>query len=488
MTITIFGVLVLIIGGILMLRASVLAMLIFVMLTTLMGGSAAFYLATGSSILPSIEAVMLLAVRSLMPTYRATGSLRSALDANLPLLLFTSYGIAGALILPFVFAGALDVAPLRPVFSRDPFATLPLGFTAQNLTSAGYLLTTTLGAIFAYAAVQTRGAEERIARVAILIAMTHAALGFVGIAVAGTPLIAVFEFFRNGLYNQLDQDIGGLSRMNGIFAEASNFAGYGFIYFVFVTELWLRDIERRRAGAASVFLLFALFISTSTTAYIGLVGYVVILFMRQLLFPVTIGSSKIVVLLLGLLFVSALTLVTFVVWPEYLKVVDLIYRVMIVNKAESESGLVRLMWARQGIEAFWVSGGLGVGVGSFRSSSLATAILGSMGVIGVATYLAQLLRVFQPLRQSTYVPTGNPRIDVGVAASWTVIAMTIPAFVGAPSPDPGLNWGLIVGIALGLRAPRRFTDHSVADHLSLLPDVVPAPAASHHSHKYPTNP
>lgn len=456
MTITIFGVLVALIGGFLMLRASTMAMLIFVMLTTLMGGSAAFYLATGSSILPSIEAVMLLAIRSMMPTYRAAGSVRSALDANLPLLLFTFYAIAGALLLPLVFAGTMDVAPLRPVFSRDPFATTPLGFTAQNLTSAGYILTTTLGAIFAYAAVQTRGAEYRIARVVIIIAMTHAALGFAGIAVAGTPLAAVFEFFRNALYNQLDQDIGGLSRMNGIFAEASNFAGYGFIYFVFVTELWLRDIERRWAGAASLFLLSALVISTSTTAYIGLAGYAVILIMRQMLFPATIVSSKIVVLLLGLLFVSALTLAIFVVRPEYLQVVDLIYRVMIVNKAGSESGLVRLMWARQGIEAFWVSGGLGVGVGSFRSSSLGTAILGSMGVIGIATYLAQLLRVFQPLRQSTFVPSNDPRIDVGVAASWTVIAMTIPAFVSAPSPDPGLNWGLIVGIALGLRSPRSF--------------------------------
>ena len=87
-----------------------------------------------------------------------------------------------------------------------------------------------------------------------------------------------------------------------------------------------------------------------------------------------------------------------------------------------------------------------------------------MGVIGIATYLAQLLRVFQPLRQSTYMPSGDSRIDVGVAASWTVIAMTIPAFVSAPSPDPGLNWGLIVGIALGLRSQGPFADRHIVEH------------------------
>lgn len=463
MTITLFGALVALVGGWLMLRASTLAMLIFVMLTTLMGGSAAFYLSTGSSILPAIEAVVLLAVRSVMPTYRVAGSLRSALDANLPLLLFTAYAVAGAIILPFVFAGSMDVAPLRPIFSRNPFATAPLGFTPQNLTSAGYILATLLGAVCAYAAVQPQRAERRIAHVVIIIAATHAALGFAGIAVAGTPLVVVFEFFRNALYNQLDQDVAGLSRMSGIFAEASNFASYGFIYFVFVTELWLRDIERRWAGAASLFLLTALIISTSTTAYVGLAGYAAILVIRQALFPATIAFSKIAVIFASLLFVIALMLAIFIASPEYLKVVDVVYRMMVVNKADSESGQVRLMWARQGIEAFWVSGGLGVGVGSFRSSSLGTAILGSMGVIGVATYFAQLLRVFQPLRQSTYLPSGDPRIDVGVAASWTVVAMTIPAFVSAPSADPGLNWGLIVGIALGLRSRRPLAGRVVAD-------------------------
>jgi hypothetical protein len=454
MSITIFGVLVALIGGYLMLRASALAMLLFVMLTTLLGGSAAFYLANGSSVLPSIEAVLLLAIRCAMPTHRRLGTLRASLDANLPLLLFTAYGVGGALVLPFIFAGALDVAPLRPIFSLDPFATAPLGFTPQNLTSAGYLFTTALGAICAFVAIQAPGAEMRVARTVALIAIIHATLGYIGIFIAGTPLAAVLDFFRNGLYNQLDQEIAGLSRMNGIFAEASTFAGYGFIYFVFATELWLRGIDERWTRIASPLMFSALVISTSTTAYIGIAGYLAILVLRQTLFPATIPFAKLAAMTAGVLIATAAVLAVLVTRPEYLKVVDVVYRIMLVNKTESESGLVRLMWARQGIEAFWVSGGIGVGIGSFRSSSLGSAILGSMGLIGVATYAAQMLRVIQPFRQSTYVTTGNPRIDVGVAAAWTVIAMSIPSFVSAPSPDPGLNWGLLVGIALGLRFGR----------------------------------
>lgn len=452
MTITIFGLLVALIGGYLMLRASTLAMLLFVMLTTLMAGSAAFQLATGSSVLPSIEAVLLLAIRCVMPSHRPPGSVRTAFGENLPLVFFTLYGMVGAIILPFIFSGTIDVAPLRPVPTPDPFATVPLTFTSQNLTSAGYLLTTMLGAVCAFLAVQTTGAAQKVARIVAIIGLVHATLGFLSILAAGTSFAAFFDFFRNALYNQVKQDLGGFARMNGIMAEPSSFAGYGVIYFAFNMELWLRNIDRRLTGAAALVLLAALIVSTSTTAYVGIAGYGFLLALRQLCFPSTIAVSKLIVILGGVFAGIGALLLLALTQPQVFRFIESVYQSMIVNKSESESALVRIMWARQGIEAFWVSGGLGVGVGSFRSSSLGTAILGSMGIFGIATYALHVLRVLKPLRRSTFVTTGDARADVGAAAGWAVIAMSIPAFVAAPSPDPGLNWGLLGGIALGLRA------------------------------------
>jgi len=450
-TVTIFGVLVALIGGYLLVRASTLAMLIFVMFTTVMGGSAALLLPTGSSVLPSIEAVLLLALRCVLPTRRQDAIVREALDANLPLLTFTAYGVVGALLLPFMFAGVLNVAPLRPVPSPDPFATVPLSFTSQNLTSAGYLFTTMLGSVCAFIAVQAPGAEKKIARAVAVIALFHAAVGYAGIIAAGTPVAAGFDFFRNATYNQVKQDIGGFARMNGIMAEPSSYAGYGLIYFVFNMELWLSRIERRWTGRAALLLFTALVVSTSSTAYVGLAGYAAILLLRQIFASRTIAVSKLLVIAGGVLLAIVILLVLVVTRSESMHLVESVYRSMIVNKAESESALVRAMWAKQGIAAFWASAGLGVGAGSFRSSSLATAILGSMGVIGLLTYAAHILRVIQPLRRSTYVRSGQPRADVGTAAAWTIVAMSIPAFVAAPSPDPGLNWGLLSGIALALR-------------------------------------
>ncbi len=115
------------------------------------------------------------------------------------------------------------------------------------------------------------------------------------------------------------------------------------------------------------------------------------------------------------------------------------------------SAVARLL-GFQGVDAFFASKGLGIGVGSFRSSSLITAVLGSTGIIGSATLILFLLHVFKPGRMSTYVSRRNPVEDVGAAAGWTVIMSLVPLGVSWPTADPGYVFGIFCGIALALRA------------------------------------
>jgi hypothetical protein len=138
--------------------------------------------------------------------------------------------------------------------------------------------------------------------------------------------------------------------------------------------------------------------------------------------------------------------------PSLVESFSRIITVMTIDKADSVSGIQRLFWARQGFEAFAVSGGLGIGAGTFRSSSLITAIIGSMGVIGIVSFMAHLLHAFKPLRASTYSAAAKDREGVGAAASWTSLLMLMPAAVASPSPDPGVTWAMFAGIALSLRA------------------------------------
>jgi hypothetical protein len=453
MQLTIFGVAVLLIGLILLLHGSTLTMLIFVLGCSLMGGSAAIFL-TGlgnSSVPPTNLAMILLAIRCFLPEVGKTQRMSECVRANVWLVVFALYGALGAWILPRVFSGAIAVTPLRPNPGKYLMAVAPLQFSAQNVTVSVYLLSTLLAGICAYLAVRSRrSAPYSIARAAALIGGMHAVLGFTSVLFAA-PLAPFFTFFRNGFYAQLNQSISGFVRMSGIWAEPAVFAAYGFVWLVFLTELWLRDVEVKWTARALILLLAALVVSTSSTAYIGLTGYALLLALRVVFNPSAIPARK----MLGIVFAAGIAAATLLIAgmarPELFGELSRIASLTTVDKLDSESGIQRAFWARQGYDAFVESYGLGIGAGSFRSSSLLTAILGSMGVIGLSAFAAQLIRVFKPLRRSTYVPSADSRIAVGVAASWTAVVMLLPASFSAASPDPGLLWGAICGIALALR-------------------------------------
>lgn len=465
MTITIFGVVVLLIGCLLLVRGSKVAMLSFVMLMSLMSGAGAFVLTGlgGSTVPPAAAAMPFLIVRCLLPGQQ-NSALGDAVRANLWLVLFCLYGSFSAYVLPRIFAGAISVTPLRPIPTGDPFVTFPLAFSAQNMTVSAYLLLTMMAGICAYSVSRTSGAARRIARMAAIVAILHATFGFASVLFAGTPLAAVLEFFRNGFYAQLDQTVSGLVRMNGIAPEPSGYASFGFIYFVLNTELWLRDVDVRWTRFASLFLGSALLMSTSSTAYVGLGGYAIIAGLRAMAFPGSVSLVKSLALASLVLIAAIGVVIVLIAMPELADVVGRVATRVLLEKGDTLSGEQRMFWALQGFHAFWSTGGLGIGMGSFRSSSILTAILGSTGAIGILTYFAHLLRVFQPLRQSTYGVGGGLEQRLGVAASWTVVAIVIPAAATAATPDPGMIWGMLGGLALGFRTNVE-AFHKVSDHV-----------------------
>ena len=454
MSITIFGVIVILVGLALLLGGSMTSMLAFVMVTCLFGGSAAFSLPSlgGSTIPPANLALVFLLLRAIMPGPRQMAELGRAFSDNIALMIFGFYGSISAFLLPRLFAGAAQVTPLRPGAVRQLYEVAPVHFSSQNITTSVYLLGTAAAGLCGTIGAARPNSERLIVRVGIVIAILHAALGFLSVAVANTRLNAIIDAFRNGHYAQLDQSISGLSRMTGIWPEASGFAAFGGAWLIFMTELWLRGIRPRTTGFAAVFLTSALALSTSSTAYVTLLGYAGVLGLRTLLVPTSIPIRKVLLGIAALLAAAIAALAVVVLLPRMFDEVTRILNVMIVNKAESSSGHQRFFWALQGLQVFVVSAGFGIGAGSFRSSSLITAILGSMGVIGFASFAVHILRAFRPLHGSTWLAyEPDERKAVGAAASWTALLMLMPASIAAPSPDPGIVWATFAGIALGLR-------------------------------------
>lgn len=460
MELTFIGAAQVLIGLSLLLAGSVEAMFGFMLVSALFGGSAAIALpALGGSSIPPVQfALVFVAMRLLVPGAGQMAALGQANRANLWLIAFVAYGAVLAYIAPHLFAGQIEVTPLRGrtearYISTRAFiySTKPLAFSAQNITTSIYLIGTLFAGIAAHVACQRDSGRAKLVRTMAVVGILHALIGFFSIAVKGTPAEELLLIFRNGAYAQLDHSYRGFVRMTGIWPEASGFANFAVVWFVFVFECWLRRIDTRWTGTAAIALAGALAFSTSSTAYVGLPLYALMLVARGLLFPGALRADRAMWIAAGALAFVAITCGVMLWRPVFAtEFVDLI-RHMTIDKTNSLSGTQRRFWAWQGIEAFLYTGGIGIGPGSFRSSSLATAVLGSTGLIGAVALTAHILNAFKPLRFSTYGATEDPALGTGAAAAWAMLMGVIVASISLPSCDPGTDFAILAGAALALR-------------------------------------
>jgi hypothetical protein len=452
---TLIGFVVLLVGFLIAVLGSTPAMMSMLMLCGLMSGSAAVILTAlgGSSIPPIQVALGFLVIRVLVPTPGHLDRLKASIHDNAALIAYVFYGLAGAVVLPRIFARSMDVPPLRFTGLRYIYDALPLVPTSQNVTTAVYLLGTLLVAISMYIAVSLPRGPAYFMRTAVILGWIHLFFGVAGVVVKGTPADALLQFFRNGSYAQLDQSYGGFIRISGIAPEASSYADYAFCWFVLIFECWLRGIWPRWTGITATAMLALLLFSTSGTAYVALTGYSVVLLLR-LLVPGNVMAKRMVTIIGAGIGIATLVAIVCLARPALTTAFSDMILHMTVDKGNSESGLQRAFWAKKGIEAFIVSHGLGIGPGSFRSSSLGTAILGSMGVIGVVTFATYLLQVLRPWRNSSFVQPADPLTALGAAASWAALVSLFSSMISAPSADPGTSFAIFSGVALSLRARR----------------------------------
>lgn len=460
MELTFIGVVQVCFGLALFLAGTMEAMFAFVLVSSLFGGSAAAVLPAlgGSSIPPAQFALAFAAVRVTVPGSGQMKALGIAARENLWLIAFVAYGVLAAYVAPRLFAGQVEVTPLRgrtearySSMSAYIFATRSLTFTAQNITTSVYLIGTLLMALVSHIVCSRPRGPAVMVKTMAAVGTVHGLLGFAGLAVAGTPAERILALFRNGSYAQLDHAWRGFVRMTGIWPEASSFAAFGFVWMVFLAECWLRRIEGRWTGPAAAILLLALVFSTSGSAYVGLAAYAAVLVLRIMAFPGSIPADRLLWMLCGVLSIVVVGC-ALVIRDSRLAVqfAELIGH-MTFGKTDSLSGMQRAFWARQGLDAFVATSGIGIGPGSFRSSSLITAIVGCMGVVGIVTFAGHLLFAFKPTRLSTYVAHPDQPAGLGGAAAWAMVMGVGLAAIALPTCDPGTDFAILSGCALALR-------------------------------------
>ncbi|MCW1382718.1 glycoside hydrolase [Novosphingobium sp. KCTC 2891] len=451
---TIHGLIAVLIGAWLLSRGGVLPVLLGTLAAGVFDASAAVFLPAlgGSSVPPSRIMLLFLLIAAVRASARQTGLLADAIRNNTLMLLFALWALIGAFTLPYIFAGQVMVVPMSAQDIRSMFDVFPLQFSPQNVTTSVYIAGTALTGVGAYVAGRTDGDARALVRIAAWIVWVQVATGLASVALQGTAWDAVADFVRNGNYAQLDQYTGTFRRMTGITPEPSVFASFTFVWFVVCFEAWLRDVESRMAGPAALAAFVVLLMSTSTTAYGALAIYAVLMAVRLVPTMRTLRFSKLVTLgVVAAIFIAALIALV-ITDPQLAANLGEVLDRNTIRKATSDSGAQRSFWARQGMDLFIFSRGLGVGVGSFRSSGMAQALLGSTGIVGcllTAGYAIQLY-VTKPAKAIAGLPA---RMALAQIMVWAAFASLIPLLLSSASPDPGGLFAALAGYSLGLRRP-----------------------------------
>lgn len=374
-----------------------------------------------------------------------------ALKTLAPLMLLLGYALLSIVILPDLFAGKVFVAPQKP----DPFgpSLTPLHYTSGNLTQTLYLAQNVITSVLAALFVTRREIAFRGILSAYLLG------GYIEILVACWQFasrVAGVPFPDDLIYSNpgwaiVSQSIGEVPRIQGSFSEPAGLAVY-MVGLCFCSA-WLVAQGHRamRPGLLLGLSMLTVLISTSTT------GLVCLFFGLPLELAIAMAAgeararSRVVRVLAALALGGAIAIgPVFVLKPSLLTSVNAVV-IGTLNKEDGDSFKDRTALDEAALATVSETGGLGVGWGSFRPSSLVPGLLANGGVFAVVMLVWLGVNVARLKRRCARLMRhhpASPLIDGLVAA---VCGQVVAALVSAPSIT-SLAFFLEVGCLVGAAA------------------------------------
>lgn len=378
---------------------------------------------------------------------RMLGTLRPG-QPGFMLLLVMLVCTLTAIFAPRVFQGATDVFSVSRAANAKGIISIPLRPTTGNVTQ---LFTMSLSAL-AFLCFATVFRVKPDAR-AIVIAMAVATginfvLGWLDVLTGATGTSALMEPIRTANYSILDGSrMSGIKRMIGGFPEASSFGKYTLALFAFWLVCWIGSPSSRLAQIMLVASAIVLLRSTSSSAYVALVLFLLGfgLYTAMTGLRLNVPKRMVKVFFAGMF---GFWLAALAIFASY-QVVDPVTAFLdrtIILKLETDSGVERMSWNAQGFRNFTETMLIGAGLGSMRASNWFIACLGSIGLIGTALYLAFLTSVAR-----LPGPTDKPDVALVITALKTAcIAWFITALLTSASPNLGVFFFSLAGLAAGL--------------------------------------
>lgn len=433
----------------------------FVVFCTL--GSAAAILIGGANVPPAHLFLVFLAVATLCWRKLLANAL-TALKMSEPgfwFLCLVTYGVLSSYIMPRLFAGSTFIIPLG---STDHLATLdgivPLGPVSSNLTQPIYLVGDLACFVIIMAIGSTRRGFATITTALIAYAFVNLCFGVLDLLTSATGTQEALQIIRNAQYTFHDEEsVGDMRRIIGSWPEASAFAGMTLTAFAFTATLWLYGRLSLMTGAIALMSLLFVVLSTSST---GLAGAAVMLVVLYAIALTRCGTQReywnasaavvfapLLVCVIGLYVVSD--------GQVFARIYDYV-DTLILSKSTTSSGLQRSYWNQVAFGNFLDTWGLGVGLGTNRTSSFPLALLSNIGLPGLLFYLVFIAMVFGVRR-------GAPRTfaaDVRGAARVACFSALTAGILAGPTVDQGLLFYIFAGLACAAPERERLTDGAPA--------------------------
>lgn len=390
-----------------------------------------------------------------------------------PLVVLLAYGAVTAVLLPDAFAGRIIVWPQK--FAGAAPEPLPLAPGQGNLNQVLYLAANVALAGAAALALGRAGTPWR-ALVRGYLLGGYIVIGIVAWELAnrtlGVPYPAAILQSNPG-WVIVEQSLGVLPRLQGPFAEPSALGFYMVGIAFACAALCLRGHVVMRADLLLVLAIAATFFSTSTTGIVALA----LGLPSMLLFAALRGRSTRLARLLRLLALPgglALLLgsAAIVLRPELLGLMAEVVQTTL-TKAQSDSFEERGAMNQVAWNAFLASGGLGIGWGSTRASSMLPGLLAGSGVVGALAVPWFAVRLGRAVRAArARAPEGHAaRIALdafGAALAGQLLAALLSApMITTPIFFAQLGIAAAATIRLALEAAPRRVPRPVPGPLTL---------------------
>ena len=440
MTLSIAG---LIISTILLLTGFILrAPLVVALLSSLAFGTTAFVelTAIGGATPPIFTLSLLLFILAVAMHRRFFVELVNVLTANstgVLICLLIVYSVAGAIILPRMFAD--QTTAFIPV--SGGINEVPLAPTSKNITQSAYFVLSAI-AFFAFVLWFRQPQNfSRLKRGFYSLTVFSIALGLLDLAGKKAGITDVFIPIRTVHYELLtDSQLSTTDfwRIAGGQAEASAYGTYALICFAFCVVYWHRT-GSILALILSVCILAMLLLSTSTTGYAGLA--ILALFA---LWPAVVRIAQgylhrrdivfVTIIFLFSMFVTYLYLFQPSTIEPYIKLTQ----EAIIEKTESASAKERFYWNRKSMLSVSDTYGLGIGLGSSRSSSWIISVIAQLGIIGACVMFYFVYRILIGLRGISTGGQDREIADVASGARAAAIASILASSISGGAVNPGV--------------------------------------------------